>query len=163
MCPRLEPTSEDGYAALRTHIVEKAAEARERYGPDVDLAAILELLEDRAFVRFPTRLVFAAEPLLPGEFAWAKPRGEGPSEGFDLVVHPHFREQVDALPLLIAYHVPSINYLDVATRVEAELFGATLLGLDTDSYYEQLCTLVDALPGGTCGSSAPTQGCSAHG
>ena len=64
-------------------------------------------------------------------------------------MHPLFENRPDDLPLLVAYHVPSINYLDVATHVEAELFGAALLGLSVDDYYARLCELADSIPGCT--------------
>ena len=74
------------------------------------------------------------------------PRGEQPSDGFVRVVHPHFEGRSEDLPLLLAYHVVAINYLDVATRAEAELFGATLLGMRVDEYHGRVCELADELP-----------------
>jgi len=145
--PKLELTEADGYEALRAHLVERARAARARHGPWDDPAAVERLLADPEVVRFATRLRFDASGLLDGEFAWARPRGTGPRDGFDLLVHPRFDGRPEALAALVAYHVPSINYLDVATRVEAELFGATLLGMDVDAYYERVCALADELPG----------------
>ena len=48
---------------------------------------------------------------------------------------------------------PGINYGDIATHEEAELFGATLLGLDQEHYYATLCKLADSLP---AAASCPT-------
>lgn len=144
---KLELTEEDGHAALQGHVVERAQIARARHGPDFDEASILALLSDPELVRFPTELVFDAASLVPGEFAFARPRGERPSDGYTLCVHPFFEGRWDVLPALIAYHVPSINYLDIAGHEEAELFGATLLGLDVDAYYERICELADSIPG----------------
>jgi len=140
-----ELTEEAGYEALRGHVVDKALAARRKYGPQIDAAAVRRLLEDREVVRFPTELAFDASRLQPGEFAWACPKGEHPSEGFTLFVHPRFERRPEALPYLVAYHVPSINYLDVVTSREAELFGAALLGLELDEYYRRLCALADEL------------------
>lgn len=131
--------------ALRDHAVERAAAARERYGPVIDWSTFLELLEDPAVTRFPTTVEFDAAPLERGEFAHVEPAGDTPSQGFRLFVHPRLREREDVLPLAAAYHVVRVNYGDVATRVEAELFGATLLGLDVDRYYESLVSLSDEL------------------
>ena len=140
-----DPTVEEGYEALRSHLVERALMARDRYGPSFDLAAIDRLLEDRELVRFPARIEFDAQALMPGEFGWAKPLGDRPSDGFALTLHPSFEEQPEIIPLLVAYHLVSINYLDLATHEEAELFGATLLGMEVDAYYDRLCELVDGL------------------
>ena len=162
---QLNLTEEDGYEALRGHVAERAVLAREKYGPVIDLDAIRQILSDGEVMRFPTVLRFDAEALIAGEFAWAAALGDKPSDGFAIVVHPHFEERVEDLPLLIAYHIVTVNYLDVVTHVEAELFGATLLGLTSEEYYERLCKLADELPGpkpdftpvvetgGSCGTS----------
>lgn len=162
---QLNLTEEDGYEALRGHVAERAFLAREKHGPTIDLEVMRQILADPEVMRFPTVLRFDAEELISGEFAWAAPLGDKPSDGFAIVVHPQFEKRLDVLPLLIAYHIVSVNYLDVVTHVEAELFGATLLGLTTDEYYERLCKFADELPGpkpnftpvvetsGSCGSS----------
>jgi hypothetical protein len=144
---RIEVTPEEGRAALHGHLIDKATVAREKYGPVFDEGTLRMMLEDPEVARFPTSLVFGDDDLMSGEFAWARPRGERPSDGFDLVVHPFFRDRGDALPLLVGYHLPSVNYLDVASREEAELFGAVLNGMEVDTYYERLCELADSIPG----------------
>ena len=140
-------TEEDGYEALKGHAVDKALLARSRYGPIFDEPSMSKLLADPEVVRFPTVLKFDADSLMPGEFAWARALGESPSDGFALIVHPHFEGHWDVLPMLIAYHIVSINYLDVATQDEAEIFGAALFGLEVIDYYNQLCALADSIPG----------------
>ena len=138
-------SEEAGYEALRGHVLEKALLARERYGPEIDVQALERVLQDRDIVRFPTTLRFDAQPLIAGEFAHALPLGERPSDGFVLVIHPYFERRPDAIPLLAAYQLVAINYLDVATREEAELFGAALHGLEIDEYYQRVCQLADEL------------------
>jgi hypothetical protein len=145
---RLELSEADGYEALRAHVVDRALAARRRHGPRIDAQTILRVLADPEVVRFPTELVFSSSALLPGEFACPLPKGEHPRDGFTLAVHEVFANRPDALPYLVAYHIPSINYLDVVTNREAELFGAALLGLEVDEYYRRLCALADQLPGG---------------
>lgn len=140
------PTGEDGARALRDHVVERAAAARLRYGIYIDHEAIVRMLDDREVVRYPTGLRFDASGLEPGEFAAPIPLGEDPSRGFCLLVHPWFEAQREIWPLLIAYHIPTINYGEVVTHEEAELFGATLLGLEVDAYYQALCELADSIP-----------------
>ena len=120
----------------------------------IDGDAIRRVLADPDIVRFPVQLAFGTTELLPGEFAWPKPRGASPAEGYDLVLHPAFRDREDALPFLIAYHVVAINYLDVATHEEAELFGAALLGMDVDAYYSEVCRLADE----ALGAPSPAKG-----
>lgn len=139
-------TEHDGRAALGDHLEAKASEARLRLGLLIDAEAIMRMLDDRTMVRYPVGVRFDAEPLEPGEFAWPMPLGERPSAGFCLFIHPEFEHQPDAWPLLIAYHIPSINYGEIVSHDEAELFGATLLGIDREAYYAALCELVDSIP-----------------
>ncbi len=144
---QLNLTEEDGYAALKAHVAERAHVAREHHGPRFGEAQVRALLADPEVVRFPTDLAFDDAPLLPGEFGWARPRGERPSDGFTIVIHPVFEGRWDVLPLLVAYHVVAVNYLDVVTHEEAELFGATLLGMEVEDYYARVCELADSIPG----------------
>ncbi|MHC4413787.1 MAG: hypothetical protein ACYS0G_00730 [Planctomycetota bacterium] len=133
--------------AFREHLAGKAASARLRYGLYVDAESIVRMLDDRAVVRYPTSIRFDAAPLQPHEFAHTQPLGFDPSDGYCLFIHPHFERQPENWPLLIAYHIPAINYGDVVEAAHAELFGATLLGLDVETYYRALCELADSIPG----------------
>lgn len=136
--------AEQGRAALTGHAAHCAASARARYGT-VDYPALLRILEDRTVVRYPTELAFDATELLPGEFAHAVPSGNHPAEGYRLCVHPHFENRPQDLPLLIAYHLVRINYGQVATPLDAEVFASSLLGMDQEDYYQRICALADEL------------------
>jgi hypothetical protein len=41
-----------------------------------------------------------------------------------------------------------INYGSIVEAEHAELYGATLLGLEVDTYYQALCELADAMSEG---------------
>ena len=138
-------TEHDGRIALRDHIRDKTAAARAKHGPIIDDAAILRLLDDRDVVRYPVGIRFDATPLVSGEFAHAVALGNHPREGYCLFIHPAFERQRDVWPLLIAYHIPPINYGDIADPEDCELFGAGLLGLGVDEYYGLLCELTDSV------------------
>lgn len=141
-----KPTEQDGKIALRDHIAAKAHDARLRYGLYIDAETIIRMLDDRTIVRFPVGVRFDAEGLEPGELAYPMPLGDRPTEGFCLFIHPALEEQTDLLPLVIAYYIAPINYGEIVTSEEAELFGATLLGLDISTYYQAMCEIADALP-----------------
>lgn len=144
MSPR-KATAEGGKRALRDHILERALLARERHGSLSDLAAFLRLLEDREVVRYPTVLEFTRDDLRPGELGHAEPLGSRPADGFRLLIHQKFRDRPGTAPLVAAYYLVTVNYGEIATFEEAELFGATLLGLEVDAYYSLLCSLADEL------------------
>ncbi|MCA9284909.1 MAG: hypothetical protein KDA22_06840 [Phycisphaerales bacterium] len=143
--PSAPPTEDDARTSLRDHLLAKAAAARAAHGPAIDSATVQRLLADRSVVRYPTELVFDAARLRPGEFAFAEPRGSHPRDGFRLAVHPYFERRPEDWPLLVAYHIPPINYGDVATSEDCECFGAALVGLDREAYYRRLCALADAM------------------
>ncbi len=149
------PDEHDGRQALGEHIAEKAGAARLKYGLCIDADAILRMLDDRQVVRYPSGLRFDSTPLWPGEFGYAMPLGEHPREGFCLFIHPCFEHQRDIWPLLIAYHIPPINYGDIASAEDCELFGATLMGLEPEAYYQALCELSDSIPAPASVTDAP--------
>jgi hypothetical protein len=133
-------------SAFREHLKAKAAAARLKYGPSIDAEAIRTILGDREVVRYPTSIEFDAAPLHVHEFACPQPLGFHASDGYCLFVHPHFRGQPENLPLLVAYHIPTVNYGDIVEAQDAELYGAALLGLDVETYYQALCKLADSIP-----------------
>ncbi len=135
---------EKGKEALLAHVRRLAEDARERHGP-LSPETLARILEDRRVVRYRTALRFDEEGLREGEFAWLEALGEDPSEGFLLHIHPAFEDRPDLNPLLAVYYVPSIDYGDVATHVEAETFGSILADLDRDAYYAILCEAADSL------------------
>lgn len=142
----LKPTEEDGKQALLDHVIRKATEARAKYGV-INRAVLTDLLQDRAVVRYPLGIRFDAEPLRPGEFACLEALGDHPSDGFCLFIHPMFEPVDDMIPFLVAYYIPSVNYGEVASHVEAEVFGATLLNTDREEYYKILCSVADSVEG----------------
>ncbi len=140
------PTEDDGKMALRDHVVERALIARQRYGPTIDHDAILKILDDRAIVRYPVGIRFDTEGLQPGEFAHAEPLAEHAKGGFCLFVHPALQSRAADIALAVAYHIPPINYGDIVEPEDCEAFGAALLGMERESYYQALCALADSLP-----------------
>ncbi|MDF1839575.1 MAG: hypothetical protein P1V35_17025 [Planctomycetota bacterium] len=145
MREQLNLTEQDGYEALQGHLAERAFKARKAHPDLTNEGAIRRLMADPEVVRFPTAILFDTEFLIPGEFAHAEPRGDQASDGFVLVIHPHFKDRWEDLQYLVAYHIPSINYLDVATHREAEMFGALLTGMEKEAYYQKVCELADEL------------------
>ena len=151
----LKVTAEDARRALRDHVVEKALLARKRHGCPWDDDSFLRLLADRDIVRYPTAIAFDVAGLQPGEFGHAEPVGARPADGFRLLIHPRFRDRAGVVPLLAAYHLPTIDYGEIATFEEAELFGATLFGMPVDGYYLLVCEFAHELDGDQCLGEMP--------
>ncbi|MBK7404504.1 MAG: hypothetical protein IPJ41_07670 [Phycisphaerales bacterium] len=143
-------TEQDGKMALRDHVAATALRGLERYGPAIDAEGLLRLLTDRSVVRFPVEIRFGTERLRPGEPGFPEPVGERPSDGYRLWLHPALEARRELWPVVVSYYLASVNYGPVVSADDAELFGATLLNLDIETYYLQMCALADwiaSLPG----------------
>ena len=140
-------TADDAKQSLNAHVAAKGAEIFEKYGPTIGWKQLLQLLEDRACVRYPCQVVFDAAPLAPGEFAHPVPKSENPEDGFSMCVHPCFMTQLRYVPYLVLYQLVLVNYGQFASADDAESFGASALGLAKDEYYQVLCELADLLGG----------------
>ena len=140
-------TAADARESLNAKVAEKGAEICAKYGPRIGWKELLRLLEDRACVRYPCEIVFAAGPLAAGEFAHPQPKGETPGDGFTLFVHPVFMTDLERVPWLVLYQLVLVNYGAFASPADAETFGAAALGISTDDYYRILCDAADQLGG----------------
>jgi len=135
------------HSAVSRHVIEKAKEIHARYGPVIDYSVVLQILEDRRCIRYPVEIRFDSEGIEPGLFARAEPISENPNDGYVISLHQDFKDRPDVLPALILYQSVLVNYGDLATAADAELFGSGILGLDRDAYYAQIVDLTDALWG----------------
>lgn len=140
-------TVEDGKKALLHHAVEKALALEAKYGHFIDYEMILKILQDKDFVRYPTRLEFNSQPIDKGFFAVVDAvSDEDPSQGYVIYIHEHFKNRLGDVPAIVLYQLVAINYGVIATNEEAEIFGATALGLKQDEYYQLMCSLADQVP-----------------
>ncbi len=140
-------TADDAKQSLNAHVAAKGAEIFEKYGPRIGWKELLQILEDRACVRYPCEIKFDAATLGPGEFAHPVPKGENPEEGFTLCVHPAFMTQLRHVSYLVLYQLVLVNYGEFASSDDAETFGACALGLGKEEYYRTVCELADELGG----------------
>ena len=141
-------TADDARQSLTDHVATKGAEVRAKFGPVIGWAELLQILEDRDAVRYPCEIAFDAEPLQPGELAHPVAKGETPEEGYTIYVHPVYKLQFREIPYLVLYQLVLVNYGDFASAEDAETFGAAVLGLPKDEYYNTLCELANQVGGG---------------
>jgi hypothetical protein len=141
------PSVADTKLSLNAHAAAKGEEIRAKYGPQVGWNELQQVLKDRASVRYPTEIVFDAEPLLPGELAHPAARGEHPDDGFTMHVHPGLATQLRRAVYAVFYQLAVVNYGGFASADDAETFGASALGLSKDAYYRALCEMADELSG----------------
>ena len=149
-------TADDARQSLTAHVATKGTEIQSKYGPCIGWNELLRILEDRTACRYPCEVVFAAEPLEPGEFAHPVPKGQRPEDGFTIFVHPHFEAQPERAVYLVLYQLVPVNYGEFVSAGDAETFGASALGISNDEYYETLCEMADQIGG------SPEAGCHCH-
>jgi hypothetical protein len=134
-----------GQQSLREHLLAQAEVARAKHSP-VTAARLESLLHDPECLRHRVRIVFefgemAMHQLAQPAVDWQDPE----QDGRVLYVRPGLREHLDDLPLVVAYMIPLINYVEIMSDDHCLLYGAALLGLREDDYYQQLCALADSL------------------
>ena len=134
-------SEEHARQVLRDHITMIAKRSVEKYGPATTIEVVELVLADRDIIRRDTSWRFDNSLLEPGEHAMAVAQGET----YVIAVHESFQKKLEYLPIIIAYHLATVNYGEhVVELEEAELFGASLLGIDVDEFYEKICQIFDA-------------------
>jgi hypothetical protein len=136
-------TAADVRESLSAHVAAKGAEIHAQYGPRIGWKELRQILEDRACVRYPCEVIFDAGQLGEGEIAHPVAKGARPEDGFTMHVHPLFMKQLDRVPGLVLYQLVLVNYGEFASPDDAEIFGASALGLSREEYYRSLCELAD--------------------
>ncbi|MCX8155218.1 MAG: hypothetical protein N3J91_01995 [Verrucomicrobiae bacterium] len=139
-----EAISRLGDQGLREHLLAQARAAHARHAP-LTFEKLPQLLADPDCVRYPVRLMFEVGPMAPHQFAEPGPDPQEPAgPARVLYVRPTLWDKPDLLPLAVAYMIPVINYGELIKDDHALLYGAALLGLTEEDYYEQLCAMADA-------------------
>jgi hypothetical protein len=106
---------------------------------------LLRILGDRKSIRYPVEIRFVSAGIEPGLFGRTEQVSDDPSAGYVISLHKSFRDRPDAIPALVLYQSVLVNYGDLATAIDAELFGAGVLGMDRDDYYALIADLTDSL------------------
>jgi hypothetical protein len=159
----IQLTAEGAKQSLTAHLAVKGEEILAKYGPNLGWNDLQLLLQDRAYVRYPCEVVFDASPLQPGEFAFPQQNGDSPEQGFTLYVHPLYMLELARVPYLVLYQLVAVNYGQFASSDDAEIFGASALGLSREEYYDSVCELADQLGVGDDGAAPQGGGCSSAG
>lgn len=141
-------TLQDAQQSLTAHIATKGAEIHAKYGPRIGWRELQLILADRECTRYPCELVFNDLPLRDGEFAHPVPKSADPEDGFVMHVHPFFGTEPGHVPALVLYQLVLVNYGDFASPTDAEVFGAAVLGVSPEDYYQKLCELADLVSEG---------------
>lgn len=132
-----------GEASLRDHIVAQAVVAHHKHGP-LTFAGLDALLTDPECLRHPTRLVFEFGEMASHQFAeLAADQRDREQDGRVLYLRPLLRGYPDLVVLAVAYMIPVINYGEVVTDEHCLRYGAALLGMMEQDFYEAICRMAD--------------------
>jgi hypothetical protein len=134
-----------GQRSMLDHVVAQAEVAKGKHGP-LTFERLDALLRDPVCVRHPVRVAYEFGEMAMHQFAqpdldWRDETGRGRV----LYLRPLLRDRPDLALLAVAYFIPVLNYGDVATDSHCLAYGAALLGLTPDDFYQRLCILADAV------------------
>jgi len=134
-----------GEGSLRKHIAAQAVVAHQKYAP-LTFARLDAFLSDPECVRYPTRLVFEVGEMAAHQFAQPGPDPlKSEPDARVLYLRPALRDRPDLALLAVAYMIPAINYGDLVTDDHCVGYGATLLGMTDDGFYEAVCRMADCV------------------
>lgn len=148
-----------GQDSLREHIAAQAVVAHHKYGP-LTFDKLDALLQDPECVRHPTRLVYEFGEMALHQFAQPDTDWRNTElDGRVLYLRPMLRDRPELVVLAVAYMIPLINYGPIINDEHCLGYGAALLGLLEEEYYDAICRLADFVgaeqppAGGGCASS----------
>ena len=154
-------TQQELRESMNLHLRQKAQEIIDKYGSAITFSVLQDILQDRKFVRYPVNIIYDSARIEAGLFIKTEmmlsDQGHQTDEdseyvkpierSYDFIVHEYFEGQPDKLLPLILYHLPTVNYGDIATYEDAEVFASALMQMEQDNYYQLVCDLTDAIPG----------------
>jgi hypothetical protein len=134
-----------GQESLREHLLAQAIVAHQKHGP-ITADKLDALLHDSDCLRHPVRLVFEFGEMAMHQFAqpdvdWRNTE----QDGRVLYVRPLLKDLPELLPLAVSYMIPLINYGEIITDAHCVTYGATLLGMMEDEYYQAICKLAETV------------------
>lgn len=129
--------------ALRQHAVSAAARTLERLQGPLTAENLPQFLEDRECLRLPTELQFHGGDLEDHQFAQPAFHQEEGRRYCVLHICPRYSDRPETHPFIIAYMAAAINYSKAATSELCETYGATLMGMEPDAFYEKICEIAD--------------------
>ena len=132
-------------ALLRDHAERAVERAKDKMGGVLTEGTLPVFLMDGDCLRCPTTLTYSDDGLAENQFAEPVFQGSEEQLTCTLQIATRFEPHPQYLPLFVAYMAPVINYGQLADLALCEHYGASLLGLETDEYYKQLCDAFDSV------------------
>ncbi len=154
-----EATQQELRESMNLHLRQKAQEIIDKYGSIDTFSMLLDVMQDRKFVRYPVNIIYDSSRIEDGLFVKSEMKlldqDHQPDEdddfikpierSYDFFIHEYFEGKPDKLLPLILYHLPAVNYGDIATFEDSEVFGSALMQMTQDDYYQLVCELADSI------------------
>lgn len=137
------------HALLVEHAMERAGRARAKLGGPLNEDNLGVFLTDHDCLRWPTELRFGDGDLEAHQFAEPSFSTGGGERLCVLHVCECYRAQRERHPYIVAYMACAINYGSAATSDLCERYGAALMGMEVDAFYEAVCRIADDRAGQT--------------
>ena len=131
-------------SSLHTHANMAAQRALGKLGGPLVAANLDSFLSDSDCIRYPTEVIFDETGLDAHQFAEPFFEDVGEERRCRLHVHPRFAKHPEALLYFVAYMAAVINYGKVVSTQLCEEFGAALVGMEREAFYQKICALYDA-------------------
>lgn len=142
-----------GEDSLMDHLKHQATEARGRHG-GLRSSNLETFLNDRDCVRYPTRLVLEFGEMGPHQFA--QPDRDYRSNQLEarvIYLRPILGQRPDLIALAVSYMIPVVNYGQIINDEHCIEYGAALMGLSTNDYYNCICELADFVGAEFCAAN----------
>jgi len=132
-----------GQDSLRGHLLAQAVVAHQKHGP-LTFDKLDSLLHDPECLRHPVRLAYEFGEMAMHQFAqpdidWRNTE----QDGRVIYLRPILRDHPDQVVLAAAYMIPLINYGEIVTDDHCLAYGATLLGMMEEEYYQAVCRMAE--------------------
>jgi len=132
-----------GHDSLKTRLKEQGEAARLKHGV-LSPGNLETILTDPDCLRYPTRLVLEFGEM--GMHQFAQPdldlRDET-GQGRVLYLRPILGKRPDLLALAVSYMIPVINYGEMVRDDHCQIYGAAIMNMDPDIYFQAICELAD--------------------
>lgn len=140
-----EDPMEDGevVSVLHEHVVKSAGKASEKLGGPLCADNLDLFLSDPDCLRVPTKLVFDGFGVDMHQFANPEFVLVDGLRQCILHIRPHYADLTESHPYIVAYMTAAINYGTGATAALCETYGAIVMQMQEDAFYEAVCRIAD--------------------
>lgn len=134
---------EELVSVLHDHVENSARKASDKLGGPLCTDNLDVFLNDPSCIRIPTELIFDGYGMEMHQFASPEFVTIDGERRCILHVQPRYTIQPESIPYMVAYMAVAINYGTAATAALCETYGAIVMQLSEDAFYDAICRVAD--------------------